>query len=62
MITKQRIGTAYDNDGKMLDSYDWRGLSTDTKPTTNVAVNDLFLEVDTGNCYYFNGTAWALVG
>ena len=37
------------------------GLSTDTKPT-NVEINTLFLELDTGDFYYFNGTTWAKVG
>lgn len=37
------------------------GLSTDTKPT-NVDANSMFLELDTGNLYYFTGSAWAKVG
>lgn len=41
--------------------YEYKGLSTDTKPT-NCAVNSLFLELDTGDFYYFNGTTWAKVG
>lgn len=40
---------------------DYRGMSTDTKPL-DAAVNALFLEVDTGDFYYFDGTAWAKVG
>lgn len=35
------------------------GVSTDTKPT-NVSMNALFLELDTGDLYFFNGTTWAL--
>lgn len=38
------------------------GLSTDQKPTTDVETNDLFLELDTGDLYYFNGTTWKKVG
>lgn len=38
------------------------GLSTDVKPTEDVATNTLFLELDTGDFYYFNGTTWAKVG
>lgn len=38
------------------------GLSTDTKPTENVEVNSLFLELDTGDFYYFNGMTWQKVG
>ena len=41
---------------------DYKGLSTDTKPTEMVAVNSLFLELDTGDFYYFTGSAWAKVG
>lgn len=37
------------------------GLSTDTKPTS-VEINTLFLELDTGDFYYFDGTTWAKVG
>ena len=37
---------------------DYMGLSTDSKPT-DVAVNSLFLELDTGNFYYFDGENWA---
>lgn len=44
------------------NDYSFKGLSTDTKPTENVAVNSLFLELDTGDFYYFNGTTWAKVG
>jgi hypothetical protein len=42
-------------------SADLKGLSTDTKPT-DVPVNTLFLELDTGCFFYFNGTEWAEVG
>lgn len=45
------------NDCKQKDEYDFNGLSTDEKPT-NCGVNSLFLELDTGNFYYFNGTEW----
>lgn len=38
------------------------GLSTDTKPTTGIGVNSKFYELDTGDTYYFNGSAWAKVG
>ena len=40
---------------------DLRGDSEDEKPT-NVEVNTLMLEVDTGNFYYFDGTEWKKVG
>ena len=41
---------------------EWRGLHGDTKPTEGVGLNALFLELDTGDFYYFNGTDWAKVG
>lgn len=41
---------------------EWRGLHDDTKPTEGVGLNALFLELDTGDFYYFDGTNWAKVG
>ena len=38
--------------------YEFKGLSTDDKPTEHVAVNSLFLEVDTLDIYYFDGDTW----
>jgi hypothetical protein len=37
------------------------GLSTDSKPT-DVEVNTIFLELNTGNFYYFDGTNWLPIG
>ena len=37
------------------------GLSTDQKPAT-AEVNTIFLELDTGNFYFFNGTTWQKLG
>lgn len=37
------------------------GLSTDDKPTS-VDINTLYLELDTGDFYYFGGEAWVKVG
>ena len=45
------------NDCGQAGSYEYKGLSTDTKPT-NCAVNSLFLELDTGTFFYFDGTGW----
>ena len=46
--------------------FDLKGLSTDTKPTEMngfpVGVNSLFLELDTGKFYYFDGEDWTEVG
>ena len=41
---------------------EYRGLSTDTKPTVNVGLNSLFLELDTSKFYYWSGSAWAEIG
>lgn len=40
---------------------EFKGLSTDEKPTS-CGVNSLFLELDTGDFYYYTGAAWAKVG
>ena len=61
-IIKTKISTFYGEDGAEFDHYDYRGLHDDTKPTEDVAENDLFLELDTGDVYYFTGETWAKVG
>ena len=53
-ITQHRYG--------LVGGVEFAGLSTDTKPTTGIEVNSLFLELDTGDFYYFDGSAWAKVG
>ena len=40
---------------------EYRGNSTDDKPTTD-EVNAKFLELDTGDEYYFTGEEWAKIG
>ena len=37
------------------------GKSTDTKPT-DVNVNDMFIELDTGSAYAWNGSTWVEIG
>lgn len=37
------------------------GYSTDTKPT-DVNINDIFVELDTGTAYSWNGFAWVEIG
>lgn len=37
------------------------GLSTDTKPL-DAEVNTIFLELNTGDFYYFDGTDWLKIG
>lgn len=49
------------NDSRGFGDHDYKGLSTDTKPT-DAAVNSLFLELDTGDFYYYDGEEWQTVG
>ena len=44
-----------------LFDVEYKGLSTDEKPT-DCAANSLFLELDTGKFYYFDGEAWNELG
>ena len=44
-----------------IGAYQYMGLSTADKPT-DCEENALFLELDTGDFYYFNGSAWEKVG
>lgn len=41
--------------------YQFKGLSTDKKPTA-CSANSVFLELDTGEVYYFDGSEWKKVG
>ena len=45
------------NDCGQAGTYEYKGLSTDVKPA-DCAVNSLFLELDTGYFFYFDGTNW----
>ena len=49
------------NDNRANKEYEYKGLSTDEKPT-DCAVNSVFLELDTGNFYYFDGEEWQMIG
>lgn len=49
------------NDNKQCGEHEFKGLSTDIKPL-DCATNSLFLELDTGDFYYFDGTTWGKVG
>ena len=42
--------------------FEFEGLSTDDKPTEDVAVNSKFYELDTKDEYYFDGSDWQKVG
>jgi hypothetical protein len=39
-------------------SAEFRGLSTDTKPTQGLNEGDVFLEMDTGEVYFWDGNNW----
>ena len=54
MITQNR----YDLQGDTA----YEGLSTDVKPTEDVYPNSLFLELDTGDFYFWNESTWEKVG
>jgi len=41
--------------------HNYSGLSSDTKPTTDVPVGSVFSETDLGTTYRFDGTNWNLV-
>lgn len=42
---------------------EYMGLSSDSKPTpSDLLTNSLFLELDTGDFYYYNGSAWEEIG
>ena len=63
MITLQALRNV---DGDNYNAYDFKGLSTDDKPTSwggkEIEQNSLFLELDTGKFYYFDGSDWNEVG
>jgi len=42
----------------------YMGLSTEIKPTEDLATGSFFIELDTGKVYYFNeaSTTWAVFG
>lgn len=49
------------NDCKQGAEYEYKGLSTDSKPK-DCDVNSLFWEMDTDTIYYFDGEEWLKVG
>ena len=54
-ITTEKGFTA---DKRYIEAF---GLSTDTKPTSNIITGSVFVEVDTGKAFLFNETASAWV-
>lgn len=49
------------NDCKQAGQHSFKGLLTDTKPV-NVAPNSIFLQLNGGFFYYFDGANWKRVG
>lgn len=66
MVVIRQIDSAYVQESSgVITPYrliEATGLSTDTKPTANVATNSLFYELDTKKVYYYSGSAWVEVG
>ena len=60
-VTVNKTIRSYYNNGQLVHEREYKGLSTDTRPS-DCAVNSLFLELDTGNVYYYDGSAWQTVG
>lgn len=57
MITVYREnGLAMTTDGTLVE-IEMRGLSTDEKPTENIVNGTVFIEIDTGKVFMFDGTS-----
>lgn len=55
-ITIDKVGGS--SESKHAETF---GKSTDSKPT-NANINDMFIELDTGDAYYWDGLSWQLIG
>ena len=55
MITHTKYEVAL-VDRKLEGDVEYRGLSTDTKPTENVINGSAYIEIDTGKVYLFDAT------
>ena len=54
MITVYRESGLINNKDVELE---YRGLSTDTKPTENITNGSVFIEIDTGKLYMFDAVS-----
>lgn len=56
-----KINQYTNNDNRQVATYEFRGLSTDTKPTTdgdNIIENgSVFIEIDTGTVFIYSLTS-----
>lgn len=60
-VTINRTVRSYYDGENFHNEVEYKGLSTDSKPT-DCEANSLFLELDTGDLYYFTGVTWSKVG
>lgn len=51
----------HDSEDGFIEYIEAAGLSTDSKPTDNVATGSIYIAVDTGKVYMFNEAASAWV-
>lgn len=53
---------AVDSSGNIVSQNvsEFRGKSTSVKPTTNVPLYSTFMEMDTQNIYYWDGSSWVV--
>lgn len=60
MITTYQSGPYNVTNGRVNAPVEIHCLSSDTKPTANIANGSICVEVDTGKVYFFNeaGSAW----
>lgn len=62
MVTVNKRKNPGREDGSLMIT-ELIGLSSDAKPTgENIGIYSLFLELDTGSIYYFDGSAWQQAG
>lgn len=55
--------TIHRAEGATIVYREYMGEAADTKPTpSDLMENSLFLELDTGDFYYYDGSSWTKVG
>jgi len=52
---------AVEFDLTLIPSVEYRGLSTDTKPTTDVDTGSIYYETDTGKRWQWDGLEWRAI-
>lgn len=57
MVTLSDFSVTSGIDGNLQGTVEFRGLSTDPKPVTDVINGAAFIEIDTGNVYMFDAVA-----